>query len=207
MADKAYEFFNTGRLEENLEIRVPETVRDLYKNEVPLWVKNMGNIAVVKNPYSNAGQGVWTITNEKELDAFMQDESDYDQFIVQALVGNYKWTSRSKNADPFFQVGTVPDKKGNIFVNDFRMQVSFDYKKGCFKPLAMYARKARVPLAASLENQECSSWDMLGTNLSVKLEGEVTYLRLNKHSKQSKQVNHDLIRINKFFQHINKFLS
>jgi len=46
----------------------------------------MGGHAVVKVPYSNAGQGVFTITSPAELAAFMAEESRYDKYIVQALV-------------------------------------------------------------------------------------------------------------------------
>ncbi len=37
-----------------------------------------------------------------------------------------------------------------------------------FFPVAIYARRARSPLAVSLEGGSQSSWSMLGTNLSVK---------------------------------------
>lgn len=48
----------------------------------------MGGDAVVLVPYSNAGQGVYTITSEDELDGFMQLQHNYDHFIVQSLIGN-----------------------------------------------------------------------------------------------------------------------
>jgi hypothetical protein len=38
-----------------------------------------------------------------------------------------------------------------------------------FYPLALYSRRARRPLADSLTETEDTPWDMLGTNLSVKL--------------------------------------
>ena len=47
--------------------------------------------------------------------------------------------------------------------------VHYDYKVGGFKPLATYSRKARSPLTANLEG-DLSSWDMLGTNLSIKID-------------------------------------
>ena len=36
--------------------------------QVPLYVRSMGYFAVVKIPYSNAGQGVYTITSKAELE-------------------------------------------------------------------------------------------------------------------------------------------
>ena len=47
----------------------------------------MGGHAVVKVPYSNAGQGVYTITCPEELANFMAEDSRYDKYIVQSLVG------------------------------------------------------------------------------------------------------------------------
>lgn len=47
-------------------------------------------------PYSNAGQGVFTITNEEELAEFMDTEFFYDKFILQGLIGNSKWSSTTK---------------------------------------------------------------------------------------------------------------
>lgn len=52
--------------------------------QIPLWVKRMGGMAVVKVPYANAGQGVWTIVNDEELAAFMLISHHYSAFIVQA---------------------------------------------------------------------------------------------------------------------------
>ncbi len=45
--------------------------------------------------------------------------------------------------------------------------------KDGFRPVACYARKARKPLLRKLEDDpSITSWDMLGTNLSVKVDGE-----------------------------------
>lgn len=164
LAAKAYDLFNASTHHDGLRIRVPETIWDVALPEVPLWVERMGGIAVVKNPYSNAGQGVYTITSKAELDAFMALEHSYDRFIVQAMVGNLGWTSRSRQGR-LYHVGTVPNKKGEIYVADLRMMV------GCgpegFFPVAIYARRAREPLLDEL-TPEVDSWSMLGTNLSVK---------------------------------------
>jgi hypothetical protein len=162
LANKSYEIFNTEIAESGLKIQMPETIKDVSKVEIPLWFKKFGGKAVIKNPYSNAGQGVYTITSEGELDAFMQEEHEYDQFIVQSLIGHYNWSSHSQ-LGKFFHIGTVPNKKGNIYIADLRMMVC-STPKGFF-PCAVYARRARAPLE---ENLTTSSWDVLGTNLSVK---------------------------------------
>jgi hypothetical protein len=165
VAAKAYDFFN-GELEgTGLKIHAPETIRDVAKAEIPLWVNRWGGQAVVKIPYSNAGQGVFTITNEAELDAFMATDGHYDRYIVQSLIGNYQWSSNT-GAGRYFHVGTIPNKKGQTHVCDIRLMVS-STQKG-IRPLACYSRRARDPLADRLTGTE-DSWAMLGTNLSEKL--------------------------------------
>jgi len=171
LADKAYGFFNARQVEHKsrLEIHVPETIRDVTKLEVPLFVKQLGGHAVVKVPYSNAGQGVHTITSPKELARFMEMPNDegYDQYIVQSLIGNYKWSSVTRHGQ-YFHVGTIPDKNSQIYCADIRMMVHYDYSIGAFRPLALYSRRAHKPLKNELTEGE-DSWGMLGTNLSVKV--------------------------------------
>ncbi len=164
LASKAYDLFN-GKIEERgLKIDYPETIWDVSLQEVPLWVQRMGGYAVVKVPYSNAGQGVYTITSEQELEAFMNADHRYDCFIVQALIGNLGWTSRSSRGR-LYHMGTVPDRRGDIYVADVRVMVGSS--PDGFFPVALYARSARSPLASEL-TESTNSWEMLGTNLSVK---------------------------------------
>lgn len=164
VASKAYDIYNASQFETGLTINTPETIWDVSKEEVPLWVSRMGGIAVVKVPYSNAGQGVYTITSEEELEAFMFLEHTYDHYIVQSLIGNSKWSSQSQNGR-LFHVGTMPDRKLNMFAADIRFMVGTG--PDGFFPVAVYARRARKPLTAELKAGD-DSWDMLGTNLSVK---------------------------------------
>lgn len=164
LANKAYEMFNSELAGTGLKINTPETIKDVYKPEVPLWVKRFGGKAVIKIPYTNAGQGVFTITNEEELAAFMQNDYAYDQFIVQSLIGHYAWSSNSAQGK-YFHVGTMPNKKGNIYIADLRMMVCGS-ETGFF-PCALYARRAKSPLAETFTGK---SWDVLGTNLSIKMD-------------------------------------
>jgi len=163
LANKAYDMFNSEIGGSGLKINMPETIKDVSKPEIPLWVQRFGGKAVIKNPYSNAGQGVWTITSEKELENFMEQDYTYDQFIVQSLIGHYDWSSTSQDGK-FFHVGTVPNNKGNIYISDLRVMVCAS--KDGFLPCALYARRARTPLESEIKG---SSWDVLGTNLSVKI--------------------------------------
>jgi len=165
VAAKAYDFKNAELSEYGLSIRTPETISDLSLTEIPLYLKSMGYIGVIKIPYSNAGQGVYTITSKEELDEFMASAKDshYDQFIVQALVGNSTWSSHSPGGT-FYHVGTIPNTKCQTFVADVRMMICST--KDGYKPLAIYARRAEKPLEERLEGK-VSSWAQLGTNLSI----------------------------------------
>jgi len=163
VAAKAYDIFNTELQEYGLKINTPETIWDVRKNEIPLWVRKMGGHAVVKVPYSNAGQGVYTIVTEDELEQFMEMEFDYDLFIVQSLIGNSNWSSIT-SAGKLYHVGTIPNAKNQTFVADIRMMVS-STPQG-IKPLCTYARRAPKPLIDHIEDGS-DSWAMLGTNLSI----------------------------------------
>ena len=162
VANKAYELFNAENHVQGISINTPETIKDVTKLEVPLWITKFGGKAVVKDPYSNAGQGVYTVTSEKELKAFLDSSQRYDQFIIQNLIGHYHWSSHSSTGK-YYHIGTLPDKKGNIYIADLRM-MAYNTSKG-FEPCAIYARKAKLPLT---EKTPTNSWDVLGTNLSIK---------------------------------------
>ena len=164
VAAKAYDIFNTELEPHGLKINIPETIWDVRKNEIPLWVKKMGGHAVIKVPYSNAGQGVYTIVTEAELDEFMELEFDYDLFIVQSLIGNYNWSSITSSGK-LYHVGTIPNQRNHTYVADIRMMVS-STDKG-IRPLCTYARRSEKPLIDNIEDST-DSWKMLGTNLSFK---------------------------------------
>ncbi|GAB4258258.1 MAG: hypothetical protein Kow0027_25740 [Saprospiraceae bacterium] len=164
LAAKAYELFNEELEELGLRIHTPQTFRDVRKEEIPGIVKSMGGHAVIKIPYSNAGQGVYTIVSKSELSAFMDQDFEYDRFIVQSLIGNYNWSSTTK-AGKLFHVGSIPSASGHTYVCDVRLMVSAT--ESGIKPLSIYARRAEKPLPDHLP-PETPSWPMLGTNLSFK---------------------------------------
>jgi hypothetical protein len=164
LAAKAYGAHNQRLAGTGLSVRTPETIWDVAKGEVPGCVEKMAGLAVVKVPYGNAGQGVRTITSPAELAEFMADTHRYQRFIVQSLIGNSRWSSRGTTGR-LYHVGTVPNRDGNIYAADLRCMVGAG--PGGFFPVAIYARRARMPLAPELASGQ-SSWDMLGTNLSIK---------------------------------------
>lgn len=163
VAAKAYEQFNEEWRDKGLSINTPQTIWDVSKEEIPQRVGELGGQAVVKVPYSNAGQGVFTIVTPEELAEFMALEFPYDRFIVQSLIGNYNWSSTTSSGK-LYHVGTIPTTNGKTYVADLRMMVS-STDEGIL-PLCVYARRARKPLDDCLEDG-CQSWDMLGTNLSI----------------------------------------
>ncbi len=166
IAAKAYDFLNGELRDSGLKINTPETIWDVSKASIPFWVEKLGGQAVIKVPYSNAGQGVYTIVSPEELAAFMESDFEYDKFIVQSLIGNYNWSSATEQGR-LYHVGTLPDKKGNSYVADLRMMIQ-QTEQG-FRPISIYARRALRPLVNKLESS-ASSWEILGTNLSIKTE-------------------------------------
>lgn len=109
MAARAYDFYNAELVDSGLSVRVPETINNVTRGEIPLWIHSMGGHAVLKVPYSNAGtnnsplwqkkkpsnkvafsneadtfslftgQGVYTITNPNELKEFLEQDHHYDK--------------------------------------------------------------------------------------------------------------------------------
>lgn len=112
--------------------------------------------------------------NQQELDEFMSIDHGYDMYILQSLVANRNWSS-SANPKPgqYFHVGTRPamddndNPTGERYVYDLRMTVTANSHG--FLPVSVNFRKARKPLLDD-ESRIESSWDVLGTNLSVKLD-------------------------------------
>lgn len=165
VAAKAYDLYNGELADTGLQIRTPETIRDVSLGEVPIYVEQFGGLAVVKVPYSNAGQGVYTITSPGELEAFLALDHPYERFIVQSLIGNSQWSSTTQ-AGRLYHVGTIPNARGETYVADLRVQVAAT--SSGLRPVSVYGRRAAKPLADALAVGE-ASWPMLGTNLSHRL--------------------------------------
>jgi len=165
MASKGYDALNAELKHTGLKIRTPETIRNVSKKEVPDLVKQFSGQAVIKVPYSNAGQGVYTIVNKEELDLFMEEDFEYKRFIVQSLIGHYNWSSKSRDGK-LYHLGTIPNARSESYVFDVRMMVCGT--PNGFRLLSIYSRRAELPLASEIKSGD-RSWDMLGTNLSHKL--------------------------------------
>lgn len=166
VAAKAYASYNAKLQTTGLQIFAPETICDLRKEDITKWVKHFGGKAVIKEPYSNAGQGVYTIVHDAELKALMQKEFAYTRFIVQRLIGHPQWDGH-KHSGTYDQTGTLPDREGSRYVFDLRMMICATPEG--FKPLCLYSRSASRPLQAELD-PGVPSWEVLGTNLSYRTE-------------------------------------
>lgn len=176
MAAHAYEMLNEDLAESGLKIRIPTTRLNVTKQEIPELVRRMGGHAVIKEPYGNCGVGVYTITNKRELNEFMSTSHHYDRFIIQSLVGHSSWaknTAELVDTNEFYHMGTISNQDNEIFAYDLRMVVTAN-KRG-FLPVSINGRRARKPLVNDLGllDENTSSWDMLGTNLSIKLDKNV----------------------------------
>ena len=87
LAAKAYASLNSRLASQGTPLRLhtPYTVGDISKADVPQEVARLGGCACVKVPYGNAGQGVYTITCEEELAAFMEEKHACVYFSQSAL--------------------------------------------------------------------------------------------------------------------------
>ena len=99
----------------------------------------------------------------------MEQDFPYTEFIVQQLVGNFQWSSVSSKGR-YYNIGTVPNKKNEIFAFDMRMMIS--WQDSHYAPVAMYARRAMVPMTRELPPGS-KSWEILGTNLSQQVSNGV----------------------------------
>lgn len=133
---KAYEALNSGDLASSgMSVRTPQTICDVLLEDIPALVGSMDYRAVIKIPYSNAGQGVYTVHSKVELDDFMADSTavKYEKFIVQELIDS---------------IGTVPTGPRQYkFVWDLRVMITATPEG--YKPLVLYARKAAAPLISN----------------------------------------------------------
>jgi hypothetical protein len=171
VASRAYDEFNEQFTQRGIQIFTPETYRNVSYQDLPHYFEKLGGSMVIKVPDSNAGQGVYTIISKKELDEALGKISAKDRYLVQQLIhSNY-----SKGLDPeksWYHVGTIPDNKGRSFAFDLRLMMHAT-EEG-IRPLAVYSRRSRFPLNQNLP-ENMNSWEVYGTNLSIKGEDGWTY--------------------------------
>jgi hypothetical protein len=169
----AYQKFNQKYADFGLKIDTPHTQLDANYEDLEALYHQFGKSLVVKVPDSNAGQGVYTITSDKELNDVLEILKPYQpqSYIVQELINsNY---IPGKDEDKLrYHVGTIPDEKDRSYAFDIRMMMH--YTVSGTRPLAVYSRRARLPLNKPLP-EDANSWELYGTNLSVKQNDGWTY--------------------------------
>ncbi|MFC4873246.1 hypothetical protein [Negadavirga shengliensis] len=172
-ASIAYETFNKEFEQKGISIFTPTTFRSVPFDKLEESFEALGGTMVIKVPDSNAGQGVYTIINRKELEKALEvlGDSPSERYIVQQLIAaNYiDGTDPTKN---WYHVGTIPDRKGRSYAFDIRMMMHAT-EEG-MRPLAAYSRRAKIPLNEPIP-EGMDSWDMYGTNLSIKGDDGWTY--------------------------------
>ena len=146
-------------------IRTPDTIIDVRKSEIESCVAAMSGKAVIKMPFGNCGDGVYTICNKQELDRFLSTPHYYNNFLVQSLVGDFSWLN-AKPENGFYHIGTIPNEMNEIFVYDLRMVVGGN--EHGFIPISINGRRGRKPIVKDVSDEQ-NSWDILGTNLSVRI--------------------------------------
>lgn len=171
VASGAYDHFNNEFKEEGISIFTPKTFTNVPYNELKKYFDIMGGNMVIKVPDSNAGQGVYTVVSEKELEFALSQIDPTDTYLIQQLIhSNY-----NKGLDPtqvWYHVGTIPDNKGRSYAFDLRLMMHAT-EEG-IRPLAVYSRRSGYPLNQPLP-KDMNSWEVYGTNLSIKGEDGWTY--------------------------------
>ncbi len=169
MAFTAYHQMNEKLLanDAGFSINMPKTFNNIEMKDIPGKIKELGGLAVVKVPYSNAGQGVYVISSDDDLKAFQKDQEggSYQKYIVQELIGPAGWIPNPTETSRFHR-GAInfnkKDKEPRVF--DMRMMVVRG-KKG-WEFVTANGRYASKPMTNDVKKYPVS--EVLKTNLSVK---------------------------------------
>lgn len=161
----AYTKFNEDYKDSGIRIDFPRTYTQVELKEIPDLFKTLNSNMVIKLPDSNAGQGVYTITSQKELDSAIPilEKNPDQKYLIQELI----FSNKQINSKEFhhYHIGTIPDSKNRIYAFDVRMMIHGTGDG--LRPLAGYSRISRFPLNKPLP-ENLTSWELYGTNLSVK---------------------------------------
>jgi hypothetical protein len=171
VAFDAYQKFNHEFKQDGLQIFLPATYTQVSWEELPQFYQLLDGHMVIKVPDSNAGQGVYTITSDRELEKVLKilEPFTHDKYLVQQLILSQPLKD---SANAIYHVGTLPDIKGRYYAFDARMMLH-DTADG-LRPLAVYSRRSQHPLNETLP-EGMDSWEVYGTNLSVKSTEGWTY--------------------------------
>eukprot|EP00894_Picocystis_sp_ML_P000974 jgi/Pico_ML_1/51491/g2515.t2 len=99
-------------------------------------LQRLGGFACIKIPYSNAGQGVYTITSDLELEAFVSQQRNcpYEKFVVQSLIGNADWSSTHETGEKLYHDASAGAQRRSRVVARMRcamaMPMSVQWRHG-----------------------------------------------------------------------------
>jgi hypothetical protein len=167
VAAKAYARANLALRDAHLAIRTPRTFTDVSSADLAARVAELGGRAVIKVPYSNAGQGVFPVASHRDLSAVLGLERAYDLLVVQELIGPAQWHGGHPGDEPLVQVGCRPDPSAEAHAADVRVMICGG--PDGYRPLAVYARRARARFGTLAEDGDLAP--RLLTNLSAKTAG------------------------------------
>lgn len=171
VASGAYDRFNEEFKDRGISIFTPKTFTNVPYSELRKYFDLLGGNMVIKVPDSNAGQGVYTVVSPEELEHALDEINPKDFYLIQQLIhSNY-----SRQLDPtqaWYHVGTIPDSKGRSYAFDLRLMMHAT-EEG-IRPLAVYSRRSGHPLNHPIP-EGMNSWEVYGTNLSIKGEDGWTY--------------------------------
>ncbi|MEZ4272141.1 MAG: hypothetical protein R3C68_12145 [Myxococcota bacterium] len=145
LAAKAYDFYNGEIQPSGLLIRTPETIGDVSRAEIPLWLSRMVALPSSRIPTATLGRAfIQSPTNVSSKPSWMRITVT---IVYCSLIGNAGWSSRSQTATSIMSA-RYSNKKSEIYV--FR-RTFYGRRAGGFFPVAIYARRARRPLLAELD--------------------------------------------------------
>jgi hypothetical protein len=148
LANLAYRRFNEAWSGRGLGISFPATRSGVPPGQVAEIVAQFGGRAVIKQPYSHAGEGVWPVVSEEAVAEWLASSSTRERYVVQQMIAE---THRS----------VVRGIRGGT-IYDVRMLLA-NGADG-FRPISIFARTARRPLSSPM--LQASVRDELVTNLS-----------------------------------------
>jgi hypothetical protein len=164
MANRAYRNFNGIFGAQGLAINYPHTVSYPDKESLEKKIKETGYRGVIKIPYLNKGQGVFTICGSGDWQRYLRCTSDSltKDYLFQNLLGNETCSTDRKKRHRF----TRPDHNGNQYIYDLRMMCCST--AAGIVPVSAYARRSRDPVNRKTADPDRDSWNLFGTNISVR---------------------------------------
>lgn len=157
LAAKAYESLNQELASSgcNAQIITPHTLVDARIEDVPEFVRRLGGKAVVKIPYSNAGQGIFPISTELEISNFerqaqrsvLNEEqacSAYKLCIVQQMIQADHATVHLVNCPTKQHLGSTDESMTGTFEHLASESMGMTDPKACASEVSRGRRDGKI---------------------------------------------------------------